>query len=125
MAFTLVINSKGLFGKVKNIQIAELLKNCGLKYGSNNELAKEIERQFKKASFYCTEEKRNYTMDELENKEEAMAAFSLESLHRFCNDQEMKLSIPAPIEPPDRSLRATIPAAQSHYSGGGNHHSGN
>ena len=35
------------------------------------------------------------------------------------------LSIPAPIEPPDRSLRATIPAAQSHYSGGGNHHSGN
>ena len=43
MAFTLGINSKGLFGKVKNIQ-------------------------FKKASFYCTEEKRNYTMDELENK---------------------------------------------------------
>ena len=38
MAFTLVINSKGLFGKVKNIQMAELLKNCGLKYGSNNEL---------------------------------------------------------------------------------------
>ena len=37
MAFTLVINSKGLFGKVKNIQMAELLKNCGLKYGSNNE----------------------------------------------------------------------------------------
>ena len=74
MAFTLVINSKGLFGKVKSIQMAELLKNCGLKYGSNNELAKEIERQFKKASFYCTEEKRNYTMDELENKEEAMAA---------------------------------------------------
>ena len=35
------------------------------------------------------------------------------------------MSIPAPIEPPDRSLRATIPAAQSHYSGGGNHHSGN
>lgn len=61
MAFTLVINSKGLFGKVKSIQMAELLKNCGLKYGSNNELAKEIERQFKKASFYCTEEKRNYT----------------------------------------------------------------
>lgn len=108
MAFTLVINSKGLFGKVKNIQMAELLKNCGLKYGSNNEfyileddkmnqntaelynakrtgrgiffdgsriadgqvtisynipttkteihdfiqVAKEIERQFKKASFY-------------------------------------------------------------------------
>ena len=37
MAFTLVINSRGLFGKVKNIQMAELLKNCGLKYGSNNE----------------------------------------------------------------------------------------
>lgn len=37
MAFTLVINSKGLFGKVKSIQMAELLKNCGLKYGSNNE----------------------------------------------------------------------------------------
>lgn len=26
MAFTLVINSKGLFGKVKSIQMAELLK---------------------------------------------------------------------------------------------------
>ena len=37
MAFTLVINSKGLFGKVIIIQMAELLKNCGLKYGSNNE----------------------------------------------------------------------------------------
>ena len=36
-----------------------------------------------------------------------------------------RVSIPATIEPPDRSLRATIPAAQSHYSGGGNHHSGN
>ena len=35
------------------------------------------------------------------------------------------LSIPAPVEPPVRSLRATIPATQSHYSGGGNHHSGN
>lgn len=37
MAFTLVINRKGLFGKVKSIQMVELLKNCGLKYGSNNE----------------------------------------------------------------------------------------
>ena len=41
------------------------------------------------------------------------------------NEDKVYLSIPAPIEPPDRSLRATIPAAQSHYSGGGNHHSGN
>ena len=40
-------------------------------------------------------------------------------------DVTEEVSIPAPIEPPDRSLRATIPAAQSHYSGGGNHHSGN
>ena len=35
------------------------------------------------------------------------------------------LSIPALIEPPVRSLGATLPAAQSHPSGGGNHHSGN
>lgn len=35
------------------------------------------------------------------------------------------MSIPAPIEPPVRSLRATLPEVQSHYSGGGNHHSGN
>ena len=35
------------------------------------------------------------------------------------------VSIPAPIEPPVRSLRATLPEVQSHYSGGGNHHSGN
>ena len=37
MAFTLVIKSKGLFGKVKSINMAELLNNCHLKYGSNNE----------------------------------------------------------------------------------------
>ena len=171
MAFTLVINSKGLFGKVKSIQMAELLKNCGLKYGSNNEfyileddkmnqntavlynakrtgrgiffdgsriadgqvtisynipttkteihdfiqVAREIERQFKKASIYCTEEKRNYTMDELENKEEAMAAFSLESLHHFCNDQEMKQCIltlalyPWFMEPEKREYYKTCP----------------
>ena len=35
------------------------------------------------------------------------------------------VSIPALIEPPVRSLGATLPAAQSHPSGGGNHHSGN
>lgn len=115
MAFTLVINRKGLFGKVKSIQMVELLKNCGLKYGSNNELAKEIERQFKKASFYCTEENRNYTMDELENKEEAMAAFSQESLQRFCNDLEMKQCIltlalyPWFMEPEKREYYKTCP----------------
>ncbi len=35
-----------------------------------------------------------------------------------------QVSIPALIEPPVRSLGATLPAAQSHPSGGGNHHSG-
>ena len=35
------------------------------------------------------------------------------------------VSIPALIEPPVRSLGATLPAAQSHPSGGGNLHSGN
>lgn len=149
MAFTLVIKSKGLFGKVKSINMAELLNNCHLKYGSNNEfyilendkmeqntavlynpnrigrgiffdgrkcsdgqitisynipttkteihdfiqIAKEIERQFKNASFYCDEEKRNYTLKDLENNEEAMAAYSLEGLHRFCSNQEMKQCI--------------------------------
>ena len=39
--------------------------------------------------------------------------------------KDIEMSIPAPVEPPVRSLRATIPATQSHYSGGGNHHSGN
>lgn len=79
------------------------------------QVAKEIERQFKKASFYCTEENRNYTMDELENKEEAMAAFSLESLHRFCNDQEMKQCIltlalyPWFMEPEKREYYKTCP----------------
>lgn len=33
------------------------------------------------------------------------------------NVQLLNLSIPAPIEPPVRIMRATIPAAQSHYSG--------
>ena len=41
------------------------------------------------------------------------------------NDSDMSnVSIPAPIEPPVRSLGAALPAAQSHPSGGGNHHSG-
>ena len=33
----------------------------------------------------------------------------------------LNMSIPAPIEPPVRSLRATLPAVQSHLSGNGNH----
>ena len=40
-------------------------------------------------------------------------------------DNLRDMSIPALVEPPVRSLRATLPAAKSHYSGGGNHHSGN
>ena len=43
------------------------------------------------------------------------------AIYLFCG----KMSIPALIEPPVRSLGATLPAAQSHPSGGGNHHSGN
>ena len=49
----------------------------------------------------------------------------LKNLQLFCARFSNQLSIPAPIEPPVRSLRAAIPATQSHYSGGGNHHSGN
>ena len=45
--------------------------------------------------------------------------------HKNCRTLNMYVSIPALIEPPVRSLGATLPAAQSHPSGGGNHHSGN
>ena len=37
MAFTLVIQSKGLFNKAKSIDFAALLNNCKLSYGSYND----------------------------------------------------------------------------------------
>ena len=49
-------------------------------------------------------------------------------IKKFIRDlikRQILMSIPALIEPPVRSLGATLPAAQSHPSGGGNLHSGN
>ena len=124
MAFTLVIKSKGLFGKVKSINMAELLNNCHLKYGSNNEfyILENDKMEQNTAVLYnpnrigrgiffdgrkCSggqitisynipttkTEIHDYTLKDLENNEEAMAAYSLESLHRFCSNQEMKQCI--------------------------------
>ena len=146
MAFTLLIKSKGLFNKAKSINFEELISNCGLKYGSDNEfyilvenqkinetailynpkrigrgiffdssnvskgeitisynipttpaeirdfvgVAKEIERQFGKASFFCEEENREYTISSLENNIDAMIAFSLEKLNEFCSNHELQ-----------------------------------
>lgn len=50
-------------------------------------LAKEIESQLKKASFYCEEEKKEYTIKSLEENIDNMIAFSLESLHSFCKKE--------------------------------------
>ena len=149
MAFTLVIKSKGLFNKVKSIDLKTLLNNCGLKFGSDNEfyilnegevnnntvilynpnrigrgiffdyrnvskgevtlsynipttateirdfikVAKEIERQFGKASFYCEEEKRNYTISSLEENVEQMIEFSILKLNEFCSNRQMQTFI--------------------------------
>ena len=52
-----------------------------------------------------------------------MAAFAA-YCQSYARWKEAQVSIPALIEPPVRSLGATLPAAQIHPSGGGNHHSG-
>ena len=69
------------------------------------------------------------TTDGMEN---ASRQYSYEKVKEMVERQKEKygweflfLSIPALIEPPVRSLGATLPAAQSHPSGGGNLHSGN
>lgn len=142
MAFTLQIKKKGFFGN-KNIDFQSIIKNCGLKYGSNNEfyileegvinqntavlynpsrigrgifydgskaaegeitlsynipttateifdfvrIVKEIERQLKTISIYCVEEKREYTVQLLENNMQQMTRFSLQSLHEFLREE--------------------------------------
>ena len=63
-----------------------------------------------------------------------LPAYHNQSLHSFLFGQHHTVihivflsvvSIPAPFEPPVRTLRATIPVQQSHCSGGRNYHSGN
>lgn len=144
MAFTLKINSKGILKKVKSINLKDILTNCSLKYGSDNEfyilneeemkkntcilynpskigrgiffdanrilegevtisinmpttrteirdfinVAKEIERQFKKASFYCEEDEKEYTIKDLLDSEAEIVDFSLKSLNSFCGNKE-------------------------------------
>lgn len=143
MALTLLIESKGIFGRVKEINIKEILEKCQLEFGSENEfyvleentmnegtcvlynpqrigrgiyfdsrqvsvgkltisinmpttkaeindfvkVAGEIERQFKKVSIYCVEQKKNYSVMSLEESKEEMAAFSLECLKSFCSNE--------------------------------------
>ena len=41
MAFTLRINSKGLFSKAKSIDFDAIIKNCKLEYGSINVLLRK------------------------------------------------------------------------------------
>ena len=50
---------------------------------------------------------------------------SVETLYQLnCDEQIREMSIPVQFEPAVRSLRATLPAVQSHPSGGVNHPSG-
>ena len=49
---------------------------------------KEVERRLGKEELYCVEEERNFTSEELEQNIDKFAAFSLESLNRFCNNKE-------------------------------------
>lgn len=51
-------------------------------------VAKEIERQFKKASFYCEDEKKEYSTSELENNIENMVEFNRKSLQQFMNNEQ-------------------------------------
>ena len=137
MAFTLVIQSKGLFSKAKSIDFATLLNNCKLSYGSYNDfytmdegktksgtailfnpnrigrgiffdsrninkgeikveyntptttaeiedfvkVAKEVERQFGKASFHFEDENKYFSSSELEKMIPQMSEFSLKQLN--------------------------------------------
>ena len=137
MAFTLVIQSKGLFSKAKSIDFATLLNNCKLSYGSYNDfytmdegktksgtailfnpnrigrgiffdsrninkgeikveyntptttaeiedfvkVAKEVERQFGKASFHFEDENKYFSSFELEKMIPQMSEFSLKQLN--------------------------------------------
>lgn len=145
MAFTLKIKSKGIFNRVKKLDLERLIKNCGMNYGSCNEfyvlqenkivdgtvilynpnrigrgifldmegiskgeitisynipttsaeirdfvrIVKEIDRQFVKSTFYCEEEKIDYTIETLEANIDRMIAFSVDKLHEFCNNNEL------------------------------------
>lgn len=51
-------------------------------------LAGEIERRLGKAEMYCVEEERSFTGRELEQWVGNFAAFSRESLNRFCGNKE-------------------------------------
>ena len=149
MAVTVKITSKGLFNKVKSINLKDILDNCNLKYGSNNEfyilkenemkentcilynpskigrgiffdarsisqgeitlsinipttraeikdfikVVSEIERQFKKASIYCEEKEKEYTLSQLVDSEDEIAQFSVESLNSFCANTEYEQCI--------------------------------
>ncbi|SDJ65667.1 protein of unknown function [Lachnospiraceae bacterium G41] len=137
MAFTLVIQRKGLFSKAKSIDFATLLNNCKLSYGSYNDfytmdegktksgtailfnpnrigrgiffdsrninkgeikveyntptttaeiedfvkVAKEVERQFGKASFHFEDENKYFSSSELEKMIPQMSEFSLKQLN--------------------------------------------
>ena len=143
MAFTLKINSKGLF-RAKGINFGELLNKTGMSFGSENEfhiltdgelsdntgilfnpkrigrgifidmrnvgngeltvsynipttaaeirdfvsVVKEIGNQFGKASYYCEEEEREYTLSILEKNIDNMIAFSVEKLNDFARNKE-------------------------------------
>lgn len=53
-------------------------------------VAREVEKQFKKAEMYCVEEERTFTIKELEDNKDRMVQFSLESLNKFCSNKEYK-----------------------------------
>ena len=54
MAVTVKITSKGLFNKVKSINLKDILDNCNLKYGSNNEFYILKENEMKDLIPYIT-----------------------------------------------------------------------
>lgn len=51
-------------------------------------LVKEVERRLGKVEMYCIEEERTFTSGELEQNIDKFVDFSLESLKRFCNNEE-------------------------------------
>lgn len=51
-------------------------------------VAKEVERQWKKVDMYCIEEDCKYTTQLLEENKDNMVRFSLEKLNEFCSNEE-------------------------------------
>lgn len=60
-------------------------------------LVAEMERRLGRVEMYCVEEERTFTSAELEQGIGMFAAFSLQSLNRFCGNEKYQTNIRRPV----------------------------